>query len=63
MKLNLKLKETIREFPVNIQNGRIIRMSEKNGKRENNCKIVHLFVMLYGTVFLSFVCYGFRVFP
>ena len=31
MKLNLKLKETIKEFTVNIQNGRIIRMSEKNG--------------------------------
>ena len=44
MKLNLKLKETIKEFPVNIQNGRIIRMSEKNGKQENNCKIVHLYI-------------------
>ena len=40
------LKKTIREFPVNIQNGRIIRMSEKNGKQGNNCKIVHLFAMV-----------------
>ena len=54
MKLNLKLKETIREFPVNIQNGRIIRMSEKNGKRGNNCKIAHLFVMVQ-YFFLSYV--------
>ena len=31
MKLNFELKEAIKEFTVNIQNGRIIRMSEKNG--------------------------------
>ena len=51
IKLNLKLKETIREFPDNIQNERIIRMSKKNGKCGNNCKIVYLFDMVsYVTV-------------
>ena len=53
MKLNLKLKETIREFPVNIQNMRMVN-------REITAKLLFIF---YGTVFLSFVCNGFRVLP
>ena len=47
-------KETTRKFLVNNQNGMIIRMSEKNGKRGNNCKIVLLWYSIFFSRMLRF---------